>query len=845
MLNRIFIIITVVIICLTSAYAEDELFFQVTSDSVVVIDSITTSSDSIGTKTDIDSVVYSSASDSIVFFIKKKKMNIYGTGDLRYKETNLKSGQIFVDFATNNVEAFAKNKDSAGQELKETPILLDKGEEYRGTRMKYNFKTTRGYITYAATKNDETSYSGAKINKVDKTTFFIQNGIYTTCDAEEPHYCFFGNEMKVVQKEQLIGKWVWLTFGNVPFPIPLPFVVVPLQSGRRSGILPPAYGERQGFGKYFSRFGYFWAISDYMDLLTTADYYTKGGYSLQGRYRYALRYNFTGSIEGSFSDLHSGELTDPDRLEQKDWRIRIIHNQNIDPTSRADLNLEFMSGGYFQQNTTNYDQLLRREINSNASYFKSWEEAGTSLSLNYSRRQDLDNGNINEVLPSLNITKAQFYPFRGKGSAADQRWYELIGISYSGQFLNKRDKQEGQLKIRGGVSHSASIGASPKIGYLNLSPSFSYREYWYNKRIVRYSVPSFNGNDSVITEDKKEYNFVRTFSFGAGTSTKLYGIFQPQTAGIAAIRHIISPSVSYNYTPDFSTPGWGYYDTYTDVKGNIVKYNKFEREIFGGAGSRESQSLGFRVDNNFEMKTMVDPTDTTSKEQKYQLLNLSGSFNYDFTADSMRFSDIQVNYHTQVGSFMSLQGSTIYSLYDYDRNTGRVINKTLLSSGNGFLRMTSFNFSVSLSFSGERKAGSSDSTQAEQIFPNENRFYRGMYDIPEVDFAIPWSVSLNYNYSFNKYNPLNPSKYSNLSGNINFSVTPLWKLTLTGSYDITAKEFAAPQLTVSRDLHCWLMNFTWNPLGAYTGYRLEIRVKAPQLQDLKITKSDSFFSGRR
>lgn len=814
-------------------------------------DTLFSRADTIQTKSDVDSVVYSEGKDSLVFFVAKKKMNVYGKGDLKYKDTQLKSSKIFVDFSTNNVDAEGRESDSVKGKLEDTPVLSDKGEEYKGSRMRYNFKTTRGYITFAATKADEASYSGAKINKVDKTTFFVENGLYTTCDNPEPHFCFLGHEMKVIQKEQLVARWIWLTFERVPFPIPIPFAVVPLQHGRRSGLIAPAYGDRPGYGKYFSHLGYFWAISDYMDINATTDLYTKGGYSLQSRYRYAKRYEFSGLAEGSYSSLQQNKSTDPDYAEQKDWRLRVIHNHVLTPDSRFDVNMEFMSGSYFKQNTTDYNQLLRKEIYSNASYFTSWDEAGTSLSLNYNRRQDIESGDISERLPSMSFSKSQFYPFRPKGSIGDQHWYEMLGLNYSGQLENRREKQGGQLEVRGGVQHSVGFGFSPKVGYFNISPSFSYRELWYDKMIEKTAYVSAAGTDSIVTDDIHRINFVRTFSTGVSASTKLYGIFQPMTAGIAAMRHIISPSLSYNFTPDFSKPGWGYYGAYRDVTGREVKYSKHEREIFGGASGRESQSLSFGIDNNFEMKTMVDPTDTTSKEQKFQLMNISGDIGYDFTADSLRFSDIRIGYRTQIGQFLSLSGSSSYSLYDYTER-GTTINTYLLKSRKRLARMNNFSFSFSFNLSGDRGkretgegGAAAEQEPVQDYFPQENRNYRGLYETVDADFSIPWSVSLNYNYSLSRYNPLVTSIYSNVSGNVNMNITQNWKLTFSGSYDITNKQFAAPQVVISRDLHCWIMNFTWRPVGTYTGYRFEIRVKAPQLQDVKVTKSNDFFSGRR
>lgn len=826
----------------------DSLKFFSTDSSKVVPDSLALS-DSTKKNTDIDSIIYSSAKDSIIFFLDQKKMHLYGSGDMHYKETQLKSGKIIVDFETSNVESFSLGKDSANKEI-EAPVLVDKNEEYKGMRMRYNFKTSKGYITYAASEIEQASYSGAKIKKVDKQTFFIENGVYSTCTLEHPHYYFFGNEMKMIQKQQLIGKWIWLAFGDVPFPIPIPFIVFPLESGRRSGLLAPAIGERAGYGRYFSRFGYFWAISDYMDLALTSDYYTKGGYNLDSRFRYLKRYDFTGNLEASYSDLHQGEKTDADYNEQKNWRLRWVHNQTITPSSRLDVNMEFMSGDYFKQNSADYSQLLRQQIVSNANYYKSWEEAGNSISLSYSRNQDLSSGNITEYLPTFSFSKSQMYPFKRKKVVGEQKWYELIGLNYNNQLQNRRIKEKGQLKIRGGVRHSLNVGASPKFGYINISPNVSYQELWYNKRIKKENMISpYTGNDSVVTTDVKQLQFVRTISLGVSASTKLFGMYQPQRFGIAALRHTIMPSISYNYTPDFSKQKWGYYDTYTDSTGKKVPYSKYEREIFGGASSGESQSISFSLGNIFEMKTMTDRTDTTSKEKKIQLLNLNAGIGYNFVADSIRFSDLNLSYRTQVGELLSLSGSSTYSLYDYNAN-GDAINKFLIEQGKGLLRLKSFNFSLSTSFSGDKlKSNEEDKTQdslrqQEATFKKDNRMYRGLYDSQEPDFTIPWSVSINYNYSESRYNPYSTSRYSTISSSANISLTKYWKISVSGSYDITGKQFSAPQIMISRDLHCWLMNFTWNPIGTYTGYRLEVRVKAPQLQDLKITKTDNFFSGR-
>ncbi|HSD64242.1 MAG TPA: putative LPS assembly protein LptD, partial [Ignavibacteriaceae bacterium] len=462
------------------------------------------------------------------------------------------------------------------------------------------------------------------------------------------------------------------------------------------------------------------------------------------------------------------------------------------------------------------------------------------------RRQVLQTGTINEILPSITFTKSQSYPFKGKG-IGEQKWYELFGYNYTGQFENDRDKTNDNLMIRGGFSHRISAGVSPKIGYFSIAPNVSYQEKWYNKRIVyQTGVSPVTGNDTTFINDERQINFVRTFNMGLTASTKFYGIFPVNSVGVNAVRHTVTPSISYNYNPDFTKPFWGYYDTYIGPNNKVIHYDKFQREVFGGVPSGESQRLSFSLGNLFEMKTQPDPTDTTSKEKKIQLLNLSAAMSYNFAADSLKLSDLSLQYRTQIGDWFNFFGSSGFTPYDY-RGTTQRINKFLVNEGKGLLRLTNFSFSFSTSLSGEKlKSSEAEKTAApeDKSQTDQDNVYKGMYPDKDPDFTIPWNIALTYNYSLSKPIPSQKTYFSNLSGSFNFNLTPKWKFSFTGSYDFQRHEFAAPQIQISRDLHCWLMNFTWNPIGTYRGYRFEIRVKAPQLQDLKVTKQDQFYSGR-
>ncbi|OGU56038.1 MAG: organic solvent tolerance protein [Ignavibacteria bacterium RBG_13_36_8] len=822
------------------------------SDSLAVQDTV------MKKKIDVDAVVYASASDSLTFDVRNKKMFVFGSGDLKYKQSELKSGKIDVNFGDNTLDAFGlpDTSDPTGTKYLQTPVLTEAGESYEGQKIKYNFKTQRGFISLAKNRAQNSRYEGEKVKKIDKGVYFIDNGMYTTCDADTPHTHFQADEMKVMQGDKIIAKWIFMYIGGVPFPIPLPFGVFPNQSGRRSGIIAPGYGYSATRGQYFRNFGYFWAINDYVDLALTGDFYMKGGYGARSRIRYAKRYDFSGSINGGFSNLTTGEESDPGRTEQKDWNIAVYHNQQFDPTSRLDVNLQFQSSSYLSNNSISYNDLLTKNIVSNATFSKQWDESGNSISVNYSRTQNLETGDISEVLPNISFNKPLTYPFKSKiSSSGDQAWYEYIGYNYSAQFRNDRKKTSGDLTIHGGVQHNISSSASPKIGYFNISPRVSYSEKWYNKytQIENYVVEDVDSQtgqitlrDSLVERDVKKINFVRTFDFSVSASTKLYGIFNANFMGIEAFRHTITPSITYNYRPDFSEDKWGYYDSYTKANGDVVRYDKYQKEVFGGVSRGEQQNLSFSVGNVFELKTMKDLTDTTSTAKKIQLLNLNLGMGYNFAADSLKLSDLNVSYRTQIGELLNFSGSSSYTFYDFD-NT-RKINKFLSSQGKGLFRLTNFNFSLSTSLSGDKISGESrtgkDQTEDTNYDAFKKQDYIALYDEQPADFTIPWDLNLSYNYNFSKPAPMSSVISSTMSLNLSFSLTKNWKFTVRGGYDFIEHEISAPQITIYRDLHCWEMNFTWNPLGTYRGFFFEIRMKAPELKDIKVTKSKGLYSGR-
>jgi len=799
----------------------------------------------------IDSVVVYSAADSVHYALQNRTMFLHGKGDIAYRELGLKAEAIDINWETALLSArgVADTSDSAGTRRKGEPILIDGNETYNGSVVTYNFRTKKGKIDLGKTEIEQGLYYGSAIKKVDTDVLYVASGRFTTCSLEHPHYYFGSPEMKVMVRDKVIARPIYFYIADVPV-FALPFGIFPNERGRRSGIIMPAYGQSSR-GRYLTHLGYYWAMNDYMDLSVRTDLYSKGSYTLSSDFRYALRYLFTGSLSASYGRILSGESNDPGYGDDRVFNIHLGHSQEFNPTTRLVVDFTFMSSSFFQQTSYNLNDLLRQNVVSNATLTKYWEGTPNSMSMNVRRDQNLqpDSGSVelSETLPSINFSRSLSYPFRSSSRGevtTPEHWYEFIGYSYNGQFLNSRTKTNlgstSTLRERMGMQHNVTVNASPKLGHFTISPFFNYTEKWYNRSIER---DLFVPDTVPTTQEVKGFKAVRYFDMGISASTKLYGIVQPGVLGITGIRHQVTPSISYTYQPDFSRSHFGYFGSYVDRYGQVQRYDRFEQEVFGGAPSGERQAISLSVGNVFEMKTVS--ADSARKENKYQLLNLNVALGYNFAADSLRFSEIGMDFRTSIGEILSIGGSSRFNLYQFAVDPanpliGRRVNRFLLKEEGKLAQLTSFSISIGTRLSGERKKTEAGPVVTDSLRQRGERSgVYGLYEQEEPDFSIPWNCDLMWNFSQNQSDPRSIYRSSSLIVGLGFNLTEFWKINASGSYDIANRQVAAPQISVYRDLHCWEMNFTWVPLGQWRNFRLEIRLKAPQLQDIKLTKQAS------
>jgi lipopolysaccharide assembly outer membrane protein LptD (OstA) len=797
----------------------------------------------------VDTVVNYTAKDSIVYSLRTRFMDMYGKSEMHYQTIGLKAERVNVNWDNATLIARGVPDTAKADSVIGKPIMRDGGEEYKGDQVNYNFRTRKGKISLGNTQMDYGYYVGNQIKKVDPDVLCVADGIYTTCDLKDPHFYFGSPEMKVFVRDKVVAEPIYLYIADVPI-FALPFGVFPAHGGRSSGLIAPAYGNDNRYGWYLSHLGYYWAASDYWDIATKFDLYSRGRWQNQTDIRYALRYNFGGSITARITSSPEGEPSDPNYNKTRDYFVNLTHGQKISPSSSLNVNFTFMNTNFFRNNSFSLSDILQQNMESYATYSKTWESSNRSLSVNVSRDQNLTTDETREVLPSIAFSQGMIFPFRKQTktrgltspSDAELSFVEMLGFGYSANFSNTRSKIADSALAKSSVAgelnymkdfrrtnsqslnQGLNFSISPKLGYFTVSPSLSWND---SRTWTQSETPGRNQDDSLYTVlTNRDKNIRGTLTAGINTSTRFYGLFQPNIFGVTAIRHAVTPSLD-------------------------VSYNK---QIYGDNIPKYSMSSGFNVGNNFEMK--VQKSDSAQTEDKIQLLNISAGTRYNFVADSMNFDPVNINFRTDIGQYLGISGGASYNLYMFDTSAnnrqGARVNKFLLKERGKFADLTSFSLSLSTSLKGEKKQKSSDagipeSVKQEQAAvsgegttqPSQKKLYYSIYDREDADFSIPWNVTLSYNFQQLQPFPNIYSRTSQITASLSFNLTEKWQIASSGYYDLVSKQHYISSVNITRDLHCWEMSFSWYPMGTLEGYRFELKVKASQLQDLKVTKQSS------
>ncbi len=827
--------------------------------------------------TDLDAVVEFESSDSLVME-GSNKAYLFGNGKVTYGKIKLDAACIDMDMNTSIVYAVGR-ADSLG-EVQGSPVFDDNGTSYESKTMRYNFETGKGYITDVVTQQGEGYLTGGRTKKIDENVFYSEDGRYSTCsDHEHPHFYFQLTKAKVKPGKDIVVGPAYMVLAGLPLPLAVPFGYFPFTENYSSGVIFPSFGDDYNRGFYLSNGGYYFAISDNIDLALTGELYTKGSWGINARSNYVKRYKYSGSFSANYLKTILGDKGQADYSTQTNFQLLWNHSQDAkaNPNLTFSASVNFTTSGYSRNDLNSYYSNSFTENTKSSTVNLTYRPAGSkwnvSATANISQRTQ--DSTLTVGFPNLTWSMSQIYPFKRKRAVGNERWYEKIKLSYNGQFNNSLTAQQDEFlkkslikDWRNGFNHSVPISATfTALTYLNITPSIKLNDRMYTQKVKRMWDP----NAAAEVMDTS-YSFYNVFDFNTSLSfdTKVYGFYRPigfLGKRVKMIRHVITPTVSFSYNPDFSDPMWGIYGRYTTPtpNGDPVErsYSMFPTALFGVPGAGKSGTITYSLANNLEMKT-INPNDSTAEEKKVSLIeNLQLSQSYNMAADSLRFSNINSSILIRLSSKFNLNLSAVWDVYCYGLNSSGTpvrINKLRIANGKGLGRLSSTGTSFNYNFNNDtfrklakrfrkKKEGEEDDDSSSSSSSS------GSGKAAEVDqdgylhWDCPWNLSLNYsiNYGYGAFDyeklEYKGKVTQNLSLSGNIRPTPAWNFSFSASYDFDKKKIAYMNCNVSRDLHCFTMTASFVPLGPYKSYNFHIAVQSSLLSDLKYDKRSSLSNG--
>ena len=780
--------------------------------------------DSIYSEDPILDKIISYAEDSIDYDLENNKVTLYHNAKINYEDIELKAAYIEIDSEKNTV--FAKSlKDSSGVSYG-FPLFSENNNSFTSKEITYNFKTKKGIIKEVVTQEGESYIHGKKVKKNESDVLYTYNGRYTTCNLEHPHFSIRSRKIKTIPNKKIITGPAVLEFAGVPTPIALPFGFFPNQKKQSSGIIFPTYGESQLLGFFLKNGGYYFAINDRMDFSLTGDIHSKGSWNVKANSNYRKRYKYNGNLNISYASIKSGSKLIQTQRDKRDFFIKWRHNQDpkASKNSRFSANVNAGSSSFHQNNSYNDNDYLSNTYQSSASYSKNF--SNSQLSVNLRHNQNTLNNSVTLNLPELNYSINRIYPLKFLNKSEKKKWFDKISFNYSLNARNQVSTIDSLLftsntlsKLQNGARHTIPVSTSFKaLKHITISPRFNYTERWYFNKLER----SFYENE-LITDTVSGFNRVYNYNTSVSINTKLYGLLNFNKGKVKAIRHVVSPVLSFNYNPDFSNSKYGFYqDVTSDSLGNTTNYSVYQNGIYGNATNSEQGNIGLSISNMLEMKvrTKNDTVNSTKKIKILESFDIRSSYN--IFADSLNLSMISISGRTKLFDKVNLRFTSNYDPYILDENENRV-NKLYVNESSLPSRFINSTATLGFSFAGGEKN--------EETFDNWLEY---------VDFDVPWKLSVNYTLNYNKFNAINALDQSlNFSGDVN--LTPKWKIGFNSGYDFINKDLTYTSLNFYRDLHCWEMRFNWIPFGNHQSYNFSIRVKASVLQDLKWEKKKDWY----
>jgi hypothetical protein len=862
-------------------------------------------------RSSIETTVKYAATDSIQFDVTSKVARLYSKANVDYGAINMKADLITVDYGRSTVLANGR-RDSLKNKVIGKPVFKDGNGNYTADEIAYNFKSKRGIIAGAITQQGEGYVHSEVAKRQPDNTIHNLGTTYTTCNLEHPHFYIRAAKAKVIPGKAIITGPFHMVIGDVPLPLGLPFGYFPMQhGGRGSGIIIPTFGQAQDRGYYLSNGGYYWAPNDYLGLRVTGDLYAGnaerfGGYGINTELTYNKRYRYRGSARISYTNrpinsiLGTGTATNAEYLaplSQNSFWITWSHSPTPTPGGGVfTASVQAGSSFYNRINTLDPRRYLTPAFNSTVSYSKQLRHLPINYSIQASQSQNTQTNVMAFTLPNLSVGVARQYPYQWLGIKPRGAWYEQFAVSYNlvaqNQLTNvvtARTLSSG-LPLLGGSTtpynlpinlsnlgpllrnaqsaaqhqFQITLPSATLIRHIQLQPSVSYGETWYPQALnYKYDTTA----QAVRIDTLRGFSRAYSYSANLSATTTFYGQLNFKSKNIKAIRHKVTPSLTYAFSPNLSNSAAYQGITQEELgllnrdlslaynSGRLLEptaFTRYQGFLFGQTASAQVSALSFSVQNSIEMKVR-NKQDTTGTQEFKKVSLADGidlALNYNFAATQFRLSDLNINYRVQVAKKLNIVISSAFSFYQRD-SLGARIDEYLFNQRNFKLaRLTAANISLGYQFNPAARPKSAANIPR-AVAPSNDPVLGSPLPVAiyadYIDFDIPWEASVQYtaSYSTNSapfrnaaYAALVPLLANNsITATGSIKLTENLRLSSTLNYDLRANSFVYPVINFTRDLHCWQITGMWMPVGQTRGYSFTIAAKSSLLQDLKLNRN--------
>jgi hypothetical protein len=844
-------------------------------------DSTLVETDSIPPVGDIETTIKYSARDSMNLNLTRQLVDLYGDGKIVYGDIELNADRINVDYEIHEIQAEG-SLDSLDNPVGE-PVFKDGNDVYETEKMRYNFKSEKAIISGVVTQQGEGIMHGNVVKRDQKGDLYIDRAKYTTCNMPDPHFHIEASKLKLIPNDKIMVGPFHMRVSDIPLPIGWGFGMFPMPRTQSSGVLVPTFGEEKRRGFYLRDGGYYLALSDYIDLALTGEIYSKGSYGLSVASSYRKRYAYNGQF--SFKYNRQKGIDEGDSSVIKDFWVTWSHSPQSKGSSRFSASLRAGSSSYNQNNPSYYDVInnINQEFSSNVSYSKTLTGTPFNFGVSMRLQQNTGSGIVNLQLPDYSLTMNRIYPFKGKSPTAKNIFQKInfswnmvgtnsmtngsVSLPFNFDIENRNPAYDSIIsfspsnfsqvweRAQNGIQHTIPISTSAKLlKHFTFNPATSFRETWYFKQL------DYTWNDSlnvVRIDTTKKFSRLYTYNFSAGLNTRLYGTMYFKGDNIQAIRHVITPNISFGYSPDFSDEKYGYYQTVqVDSLGNTRKLSRYAGFVYGTPSQGESASMGISISNTLELKVR-DKKDSANEFRKVPIFeNFSLSTSYNFLADSFNLAPVRVTARTKLfrkkldinvngtlDPYVYLLDSIYYDQSGNQHVIQRRSSRLAWDEGKGLGQFSQASLSIGTSLNPESWENKTSDVDKEELTEPEKNELEYIEQNPDlyVDFNIPWNFRINYNVNYTKrgYEKARITQTLRFSGD--FSLTQKWKIGFSSGYDFQNNGFTQTNVSINRDLHCWQLSMTWIPFGRYQSYNVTIRAKSSLLQDLKLNRQRSWW----